>query len=170
MTDEELDNLLRPRQVQPSAHLEQTICRRTSWFVRGRVWRRRAWSVAAMAACLAAGFLLSPTLSPAPERLIEGVAHIVAVAPPETTFVSLPELEQQAEQAGDAERARIYFVAGRRYGAEHGDWHSAMRCYQQALDAAPQEVERINPKTDDWLLIALKIERQKEKDDAIRNE
>jgi hypothetical protein len=123
-----------------------------------------------MAICFVAGLWIAPEFRPAPLRLVESAVMIAPAVPRSPTIVSLPELEQQAEQAEDVERARIYFVAGRRYASELGDWHSAMRCYQQALDAAPKEAEQIDPKSDDWLLIALKIERQKERENAIRNE
>lgn len=54
----------------------------------------------------------------------------------------------------------LYRQAGDRCSTEEGDLASALRCYGQALDAAPDQVA-VNPQ-DNWLLIALKQARQKE--------
>jgi hypothetical protein len=74
--------------------------------------------------------------------------------------------EYRAEQADGVEQAREYFAVGKRYAEETGDWNSALRCYRNALDADPKQAERIDVDNDDWLTMALKLDRQKEKDNA----
>jgi len=170
MTDNELDDLLKLEGPRITTGISERIEKQTTRVVRLRAWRRRAWTVFAMAGCFGLGIAVAGLLRREPARAIEGSSLIALPTPAPIRSLTPHELELQAEQAGDAERARIYLVAGRRYAADRGDWESAMRCYRHALDAAPGEVERIDPQSDDWLLIALKIERQKEKENAISND
>jgi hypothetical protein len=162
MTDSELDDLLQPPATPTGGGLNQRVWRRTAGVLRRRVWRRRILVAGAIAASFVGGLALS--FRPATLHTSESTVIVKETLKPSTgeTFVSLTDLEQQAELADTGERARLYFLAGQRYGAERGDWSAALRCYKQALDAAPQAAEQIDPKTDDWLLMALKIERQKE--------
>lgn len=163
MTDDELDALLHVATPPLSPQLELHILRRTSWIVHGRVWRRRVTTIFVLAAAFALGAGSALLVRPTPLRTLESTVMLApAPAPAVPMLTTLSELELQAEQADNDERARLYFVAGKRYAQERGDWDSALRCYKQALDAAPLAAEQIDPKTDDWLLMSLKIERQKE--------
>ena len=65
-------------------------------------------------------------------------------------------------------RAALFFEVARRYLEEQHDLDSALRCYSQALDAAPRETLAIRPE-DNWLVMALKQARQKENNDATFN-
>jgi hypothetical protein len=69
--------------------------------------------------------------------------------------------EWQAFDTRGPERVRLLLEAGDRYIADHHDLASAVRCYRQALDAAPDDVLEINP-NDNWLVMAMKLDRQKE--------
>jgi hypothetical protein len=154
--------LLRPPSTPAGSDLHQRVWRRTAGVIRRRVWHRRILIAVAIAAGFVGGLALS--FRPATQHVSEATV-IVRTTPVQSageSFVSLTDLEQQAELADNDERARLYLLAGQRYGAERGDWSAALRCYKQALDAAPQAAEQIDPKTDDWLLMSLKIERQKE--------
>ncbi len=75
----------------------------------------------------------------------------------------LPALAQEW-QAFDARenRPELYLQAGRRYLEENQDYASALRCYTRALDTGDLTVSA----EDDWLLLALKIARRKEKNYA----
>jgi hypothetical protein len=56
----------------------------------------------------------------------------------------------------------LYVQAGDRYLGEDGDVQSAVRCYGQALNLDDPAVLAIDPK-DNWLLMAIKDARKKEK-------
>ena len=64
-------------------------------------------------------------------------------------------------------RAALFFEVAQRY-LEKQDYDSALRCYRQALDAAPKEELAIRS-DDNWLVMALKEARQKENNDAVIN-
>jgi hypothetical protein len=74
-------------------------------------------------------------------------------------------LEQEGETAAGRERARLFRLAGARYLEEAGDIRAALRCYANALDVDP-DADPTPGGQDDWLLMALKDARQKEKADA----
>jgi hypothetical protein len=69
--------------------------------------------------------------------------------------------EWQAAENPD-KRAILFRQAGDRYVAEGSDWESALRCYSGALNAGTEADLAISP-DDNWLLMALKDARQKEK-------
>jgi hypothetical protein len=72
--------------------------------------------------------------------------------------------EWQAFDSGE-DRAEQYLRAGADYLMEESDPQSALRCYGQALDAGGQTSLAVRP-DDDWLLMAIKDARKKEKLDA----
>jgi hypothetical protein len=72
-------------------------------------------------------------------------------------------LEWQAFDAPRAKQPALYLKAGDRYVEADRDLGSAVRCYGQAVHAAP--TVEIDP-NDNWLVLALKVdelERRKEK-------
>jgi hypothetical protein len=137
-------------------------------------WRRRwkrAGFVAALAACFAAGALTMRVLTPAAEPEVQIVDRIVEPNPIPAPVPEVPApvvahaasgraLEWQAVE--DLEhRAELLRLAGDRYLNDENDMVSAVRCYKQALNAAPDEAIQITPQ-DNWLLISLKNARQEE--------
>jgi hypothetical protein len=70
-------------------------------------------------------------------------------------------------QAFDSRERRTeqYLRAGAEYLKEESDPQSALRCYRQALDAGSDADLVVRP-DDDWLLMAIKDARKKEKSDA----
>ena len=155
----------------PPAALQQEVLAKTTHVLRRRrIVRRLAWA-GAMAACFVAGMLTMLLVQGAPQQKVE----IVDPGPqakkqePEKKLpepaVSLVELEWRAFDSRD-NRARLFLEVGHRYFEERQDFDSALRCYRQALDAAPMEELAVRP-DDNWLIAALKEARQKEKDDAV---
>jgi hypothetical protein len=65
----------------------------------------------------------------------------------------------------DEHRGEKYVQAGDRYLAEENDPQSALRCYGNALDSGNEEDLTISP-NDNWLLMAIKDARQREKNHA----
>jgi hypothetical protein len=155
----------------PSA-LQQAVLATTTRELRWRRRLRRFRWTAALAACFLAGvgttslwrgFQPSEEVSrSAPATHSPTAAPLIPREPP-----SLVELEWRAFDSRD-NRAALFFEVARRYLEEQHDFDSALRCYCQALDAAPQEDLAIRP-DDNWLVMALKEARQKENSDATFN-
>jgi hypothetical protein len=59
-------------------------------------------------------------------------------------------------------RSELYRQAGDRYIKDESDLQSALRCYSNALDNGSEQDLAISP-DDNWLLMAIKDARQKEK-------
>jgi hypothetical protein len=164
---EDLDAWLTPNASPASADLREQLQHRTVGTIRRRLWRRRGRLVIALAACYLAGMMTIDFLRSQPEPVKAGVLQaapqrMVAVIPVEAPRA----VELRAEQSERPEQAQVYFTAGKRYATEAGDWDSALRCYRNALDADPKQAEHIDPDNDDWLTMALKLDRQKEKENA----
>jgi hypothetical protein len=165
----------------PTDRLRTELWRRLQRRLRRRRWWQRAAVAAALAACYLAGFgtaRLAP--EPAPDQSTVqfrdellpldvairrfkqkfGAAASAPVSPREQEWQALDSPEQRPE---------AYREAGDRYVAEEGDYQSAVRCYREALDAGSDKDLAVAPE-DNWLLIALKDARQKEKRYANRND
>jgi hypothetical protein len=175
-SDPLVDWLAEPPTLTPAGALEQTVWRRTQSVLRRRRWLRRTGYAAALAACYVAGLLTMKYLPASPAAPPPAVAHTEirpeppAVTRPEEVPPPRPSGAEPASpaaiewQAVDSREQRpdLYRQAGDRY-LEAGDIQSAIRCYRNMLDAAPEEDQAISPTNDNWLVIALKGDRQKEK-------
>jgi hypothetical protein len=133
--------------------------------------RRRLWRYLAVAAAVAAAFLLG-LLLPRPG------ARPPAPAPETTSRPDQPPAPEKGPAPADAPSAvalewrafdntdaSLYRQAGERYLREDGDPLAAARCYRQSLDAAGPDALAVTA-DDDWLLMAIKDARQREKHDA----
>ena len=135
---------------------------------RRRIVRRSLIGAGALAASLAL-FALWSWNQPEPIGPVEKSGLIVKQEPkapvPETPEAPAPEpqmplavaLEWKAFDATEKDRAKLYVLAGNRYLDVHQDMTSALRCYQQALDAADAPMRQVHPE-DSWLLTALKMD------------
>lgn len=151
--------------------LRQSVLDTTSDILRRRRrWRRLAWT-AALAGCFLAGMATtavwhqpprSRELPHAPQLQDDPATFAAPASAPEVP--TLVELEWRAFDSHD-NRAALFFEVGQRYFEDEQDLTAALRCYRQALDAAPPEDLAIRP-GDNWLVMALKEARQKEKNDA----
>ena len=165
---DDLDDLLTAPAGAGDPELRHGLRLRTTCVLRRRRRWRRVGVASALAACFLAGLAtwrLWPKPAPAPG------ATEVAEKPPGPPPVPQPDadlpavaLEWRAADSPD-NRADLYRRAGERYVKQDGDLQSALRCYRNALDAGTEEDLTISA-GDDWLLMALKDARKKEKNDA----
>lgn len=154
--------------------LRQALLTRTTRVVRRRLWARRAGIAGALAACYAAGMLTMGFVTPPREGPQQEVARQpsqretmdtpVVAAADSVAEQSALALEWRAFESAER-RAELYQLAGDRYLEREADMQSALRCYRQALDASPEASLTISA-SDNWLLMALKEARQKEKTHA----
>jgi hypothetical protein len=84
---------------------------------------------------------------------------------PPGSRLSALALEWQALES-PSRRPDLFRKAGDRYLEDNGDVESAVRCYRTALDLGTSEDARVSP-TDSWLLVSLKVAKQKEMINAI---
>lgn len=159
--------------LTPSETLEQAVLRRTQSVLRRRRWLRRTGFAGALAACYVAGLSTMKYL-PSPQPTTTAViaradqeSKPPVTLPREDAAPSKPPstsplaLEWQAVDSRE-KRPDLYRQAGDRYLQEDNDVQSAVRCYRNMLDAAPEEAAAISV-DDNWLLMALKDAKQKEK-------
>jgi hypothetical protein len=166
-----LDGMLRPQSPPDNEALQQAVYARTQRVLYRRRRVRHFAYAAALLVSFAAGLLAMrvatpPTSAPAPQ---------VAVIPPKESpppdKLASPAEEKSALaqewQAFDSlkERAALYRQAGDRYMTEENDPQSALRCFSNALDNGTEQDLAISS-DDNWLLMAIKDARQKEKNHA----
>lgn len=142
----------------------------TSRLVRRRRWRVYAKRGLAMAACFVAGagtlWLVQqrtapeqpPMVAKAPEEIKTPSQRIIRVESPDM-------LERQAALARGERCVDLYRRAGDGF-LERGDDIAALRCYRRSLDNTRPNDLVVRPDTDSWLLMSLKMARQKETNDA----
>ena len=156
----------------PAGLQQEVLAQTTRLLRRRRLARRLAWA-SALAACFVGGMatmVLVQGAAPAEVESIEQSAHARLLEQPSPekqppTALTLVDLEWRAFDSRE-NRAELFFQVGHRYLEERQDFDSALRCYSQALDAAPQEELAVRS-DDNWLIAALKEARQKEKNDAL---
>jgi len=169
-----LDDLLTPMVSAPENFSARNALRdQTAGVVRRRRWRKLARRTLALAACYMAGvgtYWLLQNRQPPPAPQPIAVAEIrppidlpkpapIRIEPPDRT-------ERWATQATTGERrVELYRKAGDGYLTQ-GDEVKALRCYRKSLDNSRPEELVIQPEHDTWLLMSLKIARQKETKDA----
>jgi hypothetical protein len=159
------DLLAPPPRADGREPLRQDLLRRTTRLLRRRRLLRAAAVALALAACYAAG-LLTMRLAAPPRAAAEptAVADRPDPLPPpieRAERLAAPAVEDRAARADDAERSGLYRSAGDRY-LEQNDHESALRCYTRSLDAASADDARFSP-DDNWLLMAIKDAREKER-------
>jgi hypothetical protein len=173
---DEIDELLTPRETAGPPGRQDELWQQTGRVLRRRRWVRVARRGAAWAACFAAGAASAWLVASHPHE--QQVRLVVNVAPPTPTPASPPappgdryandppdRLERWAAMKDGDERAGLYRRAGDGFLAR-GDDLAALRCYRKALrDSTPAQLA-IEPDRDTWLMMSLKIARQKEVRDA----
>lgn len=168
----------------PSGEARQALLLQTQKVVRGRRLRKRLGLALALLACYLAGaatmqawvrgFRSRPEITnlqgtSEPEQ---GLAQQGSLTPMNPTPPVPIEMDPDAPAAlveliaarSPAHQALLYRSAGDRYWRELGDVESALRCYRLAL-ASPESDLSLDPE-DNWILMALKQARQKEKNYA----
>jgi hypothetical protein len=178
------ENLLGQDLALPDTErFKQAILRQTTRYVRDRRRLRQARFVSAFAACYLAGMLTvyfglhasaEPQLVEKP-RENEPLAGQGAEKPEfsrggrdiseSTSKHSALAMEWQAADAED-NKSDLYRQAAERY-QEKGDYVSALRCFENSLNVGSEADQELSV-NDDWLLMALKEARQREKNHAKR--
>jgi hypothetical protein len=166
-----LDGMLRPPSPPDAEELRRAVYAQTRRvFHRRRRLRQCAYAVA-LAVSFAAGLLVMRVVAPtsAPPASNEVVEKHEVPQPAEKPTVTEPAApalvwEWQAVDSGDR-RAELYLRAGETYLKEN-DPLSALRCYANSLDNGSEQDRDISPENDDFLLMAIKNARQKEKEYA----
>jgi hypothetical protein len=160
--------------MPPDSHFQEALLQQTTRVLRLRRMVKRMSYVAGLLVCYAAGVLtmklpFAPALAPAP--IPDQGPVTVDKKPDRPEYQSPPNhpetavaLEWRALDSRE-KKADAYRIAGDRYLADHGDVQSALRCYRQFLEAGSHEDSAISP-DDNWLLMALKEARRKEKGHA----
>jgi hypothetical protein len=161
LCDELLAPPVPPADVTP---LREQILRRTTRWLRWRRRLRRIAFVAALAACWAGGMFTMRWLSPPAPQLAPTPQVSVEPTPGPTPTPSARALEWQAIDS-EQRQAELSRKAGDLYLKQEHDPLSAVRCYGRALDAAPEQATTVST-DDEWLLMAIKDARKKEKRDA----
>lgn len=153
-----------------NADLRQVLFRQTARVLRRRRWLKRAGYASALAACYLAGLMTMKFLptAPATDRGTVEVARADPSPPPPPAAKEAAEpkpspldLEWQAADSR-VPRPDLLRQAGDRYLEEAGDVVSALRCYRGVLRDNPAEAETFSA-DDNWLLMALKEAKAKEK-------
>jgi hypothetical protein len=166
------DELLVPKPAEASDALRLYLLRCTTRVLRLRRWTRRACMVLVLAACYAAGLATMHWLTPAAPAVTVYVEKTPEEppAPPAKEPVPSPfDMEWHLlDHPNQPQQVALYRQAGDRYLTEANDPESALRCYRRMLEAGSDADLAISPE-DNWLLMAAKAERQKEKRDANAN-
>ncbi|HZV05168.1 MAG TPA: hypothetical protein VE999_08815 [Gemmataceae bacterium] len=167
-----LDAMLRPASPLTNDVLRQAVYDRTRLVLHRRRRLRQLAYAAALLVSFAAGLLVTRFSMPSP---VPPVTPDVAVAPPKQPIPPdkppAPPAPPQPRsafalewQAFDSlqERGALYRQAGERYLQEEHDLQSALRCLGNYLDNGTEQDLAISS-DDNWLLMAIKVARQKEK-------
>jgi hypothetical protein len=151
--------------------------RATSGYLRRRRIMRGALRMSAAAALFVCGIavgVMGSGMAMEPDtNSSQEPASALPAAQKEPTFDDLlrdgEAFALLVKQAPKEEQLALLRRAGDRYLSEDGDVKIALRCYRQMLDIAdsPQALEA--DKNDSWLLMALKSDRQREKQHAEPN-
>jgi hypothetical protein len=134
--------------------------------LRRPAWRRRAaglmLAASLMIASLSAWWFMSRPTEPVAVAIVVGPNASPKVTPEREAALKVAaavDMEWQAFDNRTPERPKLYLAAGDRYVQEQ-DYDAALRCYRESLDAGGPAVE-VSP-TDNWLVMALKLDRNKE--------
>jgi len=166
------DELLVPKPAEASDALRSQVLARTKRVLRVRRWTRRFAVVLVLAACYAAGLATMHWLAPAAPAVpiyVEKAPEEPPAPQAQEPVPSPSDMEWQLlDHPNQPQQVALYREAGDRYLAEANDPESALRCYRRMLDVGSDADLAISP-DDNWLLMAAKAERQKEKRDAKAN-
>jgi hypothetical protein len=154
----------------PNDGLKEAVRLRTTRVLRGRRRVRRLAIVGLAAACYLAGVATMWLLPPRLPVVADMAAKAVVIAenkiepPPQEKPPERPEIyEFEAQTAPPGERYAQLRKAGDLYLEQAHDYASALRCYGQAFDAGGVQALAFSP-DDNWLVMAIKNARKKEKD------
>jgi hypothetical protein len=173
--NDDLDEILAPRQGQPSTELREELLRQIETRLVRQRWLRGCGRMGAIASIFLGGALTGWMVRPTPHH------ETVIVTQPEVVFIPVPvaipvitpsenvssgapeiaqklsgpQTEMQAELADDPKAAaRLYKLAGDAFLRDQ-DYSNASRCYRLYLVRAGDTALSLEP-DDSWLLTSLK--------------
>jgi hypothetical protein len=168
-----LEGMLRPPSTPPvNEELRQAVYTRTQGMLRRRRHLKQLAYTAALLVSFAAGLLvMRVTMQPAPMPVVVQPRQ-QELRPPDNPPSPSPEnpkppalaKEWSAFDSND-QRGELYRQAGDSYMEDEYDPQSALRCYTNALEHGTKQDLTISA-DDNWLLMAIKEARQKEKTHA----
>jgi hypothetical protein len=163
-----IEAMLRPPSPPPDTdRLRQRVYQRTQRVLRRRRRLRQLTFGAALAASFALG-LLTMRVAMRPPTTPDLPARSASKGEPQPPAMPSEEPALAHEWRAfdsDEQRGELYRQAGDRYMTEENDPQSALRCYASALDNGTEQDQAISA-NDNWLLMAIKDARQKEKGHA----
>jgi hypothetical protein len=159
-----LEELLAPPPAAAAEGLRERLLGQTTRLLRRRRRLRRLAGAAALAACCTAGLLaVWWAVRPTPPAPSPDMAREERPAPPAPELSEAVAVEERAADDDDLRaQAALYRRAGDLYLSAENDPAAAVRCYGNALDAGGEADLSVAP-SDNWLLMAIKNARQKEK-------
>ncbi len=167
-----LDGLLAPSPSSENEGLRQSVYSQTQGVIRGRRrWRRGVYAVSLFVAFLVGAGAMRlnlPGRNANKDDSPNTDAKTTAERKPEARVEEAETTALKAEWTAfdsDEHRAELYRKAGDRYMKEENDLSSALRSYGNALDSSTEQDLAISTE-DNWLLMAIKDARLKEKKDA----
>jgi hypothetical protein len=168
-----LDGMLRPPSPPDNEALHQAVYCRTRRVLHRRRRVRQFAYAAALLVSFAAGLLAMRLATPASIRSPDVVVTPPKEPPPPDKLPTPPSPPPQESalaqewRAFDSlkQRAALYREAGTHYMKEENDPQSALRCFSTALDNGTEEDLAISS-DDNWLFMAIKDARLKEKNHA----
>lgn len=164
-----IDSMLRPPQPAENEALRQALYTQTQRVLhRRRRFRQFAYAASLLlsfAAGAMATWMVLPTRNASKEEPLSAPIASKEVPAVEEDERKMPALAAEWDAFDSTERrGELYRQAGDRY-KEENDLQSALRCYSNALDNGTEQDLDISP-NDNWLLMAIKNARQKEKNHA----
>lgn len=168
-----VEGMLRPPLPVDNEALRQAMYTRTRIVLHRRRRLRQFAYAAALLVSFAVGLLAmwmtvparnASKGSPLPAPVASRDEPQLPDAPPPSSDDSALEREWLAFDSED-HRGELYRQAGDRYIRDKNDPQSALRCYSNALDNGTEQDLAIST-DDNWLLMAIKDARQKEKNYA----
>lgn len=168
MSDDELDELLTPKESTASEARREAIFAKTLPLLRPGKLVKTVRAFALLAIGIGVGWYAKPM--PAPERIVESVIEKVPVPVEQSPVEPLVELtpgrlELEAEKATErTASAKLFQKAGDAY-LKANEIESAIRCYRQHLAEAGADGRTVQD-DDSWLLTSIKISKRTENDHA----
>lgn len=171
-----IDSMLHPPPPAENEPLRQAVYMQTQRVLHRRLRFRQFAYAASLLLSFAAGAGVMWMTNPGERDRVS--APMVQSQPPNTQTPSLEALTQPRSPESDdsalaqewvafdstERRGELYRQAGDHYKDEN-DLQSALRCYSNALDSGTEQDLDVSP-NDNWLLMAIKSARQKEKNRA----
>jgi hypothetical protein len=174
-----IEAMLRPPSPPDNETLRQALYARTTRVLHRRHRLRQFVYAASLLLSFAAGVgvmrITARTDSGGQvENEVRRAGGVSPLIPPNHQGADSPRAPTPDDSALDAEwvafdstdrRSELYRKAGDRYIKDENDLQSALRCYGNSLDDGTEQNLAISP-DDNWLLMAIKDARQKEKNYA----